>query len=355
MRPASKIFCKICKKKHCAKGFCKSHYGAYVRGLFDILGNLKDGYFLDSNFHIKKKKDSLRQTIRESNWYRQWISAVRKRDKYRCVNCGSKNIKLVTHHKKESFSNILTKARKKFNSFPEQVEFCKKYHKTNIGITLCRECHAKEHFGEKIYSLLVDKNKIDKCIICGQKTYCKGFCHYHYGQFGTKAIDERGNRLREPRLHTEKGICIVCGLESQSRGDIGFKFCGRHMQQYYKKIIDLNGKQLRPLKFLRGAIDKCKVCGEKHFSKSFCVTHYNRFKIGQIDFNGKELRPLGIFDKRGLKSPKIYFEFKGEKLSLEDCAKIAGVHKKTMQKRIKNWGIERALLTPRNEKYARTR
>lgn len=85
----------------------------------------------------KGGKTSDYKQIKNSIKYKNWRRAVFERDNYTCQKCGAKNGKgvgktiiLHPHHIKE------------FAKYPN-LRF-----ETNNGITLCIDCHKKEHFGE---------------------------------------------------------------------------------------------------------------------------------------------------------------------------------------------------------------
>jgi hypothetical protein len=343
----NKKFCKICSKKHMSKGFCKHHYEAYRRGNINIDGKVKDGYFFDSKYHIKKMKNTLGQTVQEDPRYRIWTRSILTRDKRVCVKCGKKGIKVIVHHHSKRFSEITKEAKIKFpNSYKDQVDFCISQHTLDIGQTLCKECHAEAHKGEKMYGSLSKRSTGDSCKVCGNDTYCMGFCNRHYKSYQIKAIDVNGKRLTPIRLYANNGKCIICGKESAGRGGKRFKFCKYHVSQYYRGVVNEDGVKIRKLKKIHKANVLCKICGGKYFSKGFCQMHYGRYKIGQIDIDGKELRKLEPNKMNGEKAPIKIIEFNGEKLSIQECAKKVGIGYRAMQKRLQKWGVEKALTTP---------
>lgn len=354
MNYAKTLYCKICGKKHCARGFCKAHLGAFYRGLIDESGKPRDGYFFDFCFHLKKVKDTLRETVRESDWYREWVRSILKRDGRRCVLCGRGGVRLCVHHNSKRMSDIVVEAKAHSDVLSEQVEYCRQKHLSLCGISVCKTCHAKEHEGEKIHALLSGEAKGSVCKVCGSEAYCKGFCSRHYAQHRRGIVDGEGVKIRDLRLNSSKGVCVVCGEESKGRGGLAFRFCRHHLTQYQQGILDGDGNQVREIRHFSMGMDVCKVCGGKYYSKGFCLTHYNRFKIGQIDFDGKEIRPLQSWTTKGSKAPVLFFDYNGRKLSIAECAESVGIHTRSMRKRIKRWGIEKAMTTPAMVQYRRT-
>ncbi len=77
-------------------------------------------------FSPKHWFEVMRLTNRQSFHYEQFRRNVLKRDKYRCVHCGSKNY-LNVHHIKRYSENLTERL------------------KTKNGITLCMECHKTRH------------------------------------------------------------------------------------------------------------------------------------------------------------------------------------------------------------------
>lgn len=343
--------CKICGDKHSSRGFCKYHAWALSKNKIDLNGIPVKGLFYDDKMKLKKEKDTLGKTVKESVWYVEWKHKVISKHNKRCAKCGKGNVQLTVHHSKKRFAAIINEAKAKFDAIEHRMDYCKKQHTDDIAEPLCRSCHADVHFGEKMYSSLLGKVASGKCKICGGEEYCRGFCSKHYKSFQIRSIDIDGNRLKPARLSDRKQPCIVCGEESAGRGGKKLKFCKLHLSRFWQKYIDIDGKHIKEIRNVRSN-GKCKVCQEKHFSKGFCLTHYNRFKIGQIDSDGKKLRELGIFTStKGSSNPRIYIEHNGVKLSYKECANLIGVCTRTMIKRIKKWGADRALTTPRMKEH----
>jgi hypothetical protein len=349
MNTRKAFICKVCGKTHSANGFCKYHNWAFSKNKIDHNGLLAEGYFYNNNKKIRKKKNTLYKTVKESNWYREWQKKTIIKNNRRCNKCGKSNIQLVVHHAQKRFADIIKEARFLFNDMEKQMEYCRIQHTEKIGETLCNKCHAEKHKGEKVYSSLLGKVNKGKCKVCGSyDVYCRQFCSKHYRSFCNHRIDINGKYLVLPKLFDKKPLCIVCGNESVGRGGIHAKFCHLHLSRYHSGIIDENGKQLREFRILQPE-RKCKIsgCGKKHSSSGFCYTHYNRYRIGQIDINGKELRKLEQYRVKGSVSPEILISFNGQNLSVRECAKLVGVHPRTMAKRLKKWSVEKALTTPK--------
>lgn len=82
--------------------------------------------------------------------YRFWRYPILERDNFKCVKCGSIE-NLNVHHNKERFSEIVSKFIGDIEelSIDDKREIADKilqYHLDGVeGITLCNECHKKEH------------------------------------------------------------------------------------------------------------------------------------------------------------------------------------------------------------------
>lgn len=125
--------------KFCSKSCADKNRSVVYRG--EKSGNWKGGKSL--------KNDRARM----GNDLALWRKAVYKRDGYACVKCGRKGRGLQAHHIKP------------FIDFPDM-----RLDVTN-GITLCLECHEKEH-GHKIN----DPGKFPHhCVDCGKETSGRGF------------------------------------------------------------------------------------------------------------------------------------------------------------------------------------
>ncbi len=94
-----------------------------------------------SHFFIKNKVPHVRLT--EDANFKRWSSAVKERDLYICQKCGNnKQRELQAHH---------------INKVSENKELA---FDIKNGITLCIECHAKEHADDsRIYNLILSHYK----------------------------------------------------------------------------------------------------------------------------------------------------------------------------------------------------
>lgn len=88
--------------------------------------------------------------IRNSLKYINWRKEVFKRDRWTCIKCGIKGKKIHAHHIK-NFKIIIEDISNKFPLFNE-VDVYLGYTPLwdlNNGITLCTDCHKKEHIRRK--------------------------------------------------------------------------------------------------------------------------------------------------------------------------------------------------------------
>lgn len=134
--------CLICKKpisRHNEKYCSEKCYGLSRNGKpFSeihkkrISKSMKKSQKKSGNNNWKGGITEGRTKLYNSNEYKQWRSSIIKRDKYTCQKCGVKDnrrrgITVIAHHIK-SFS-----------------EYPKLRLDINNGMTLCKECHRKEH------------------------------------------------------------------------------------------------------------------------------------------------------------------------------------------------------------------
>ena len=89
----------------------------------------------------------LSETIRGSQKYIDWRTAVFQRDDYTCQNCSERGGKLNAHHVGKPLSVLL---RENGIETKAQAVCCKALWRVEIGRTLCTRCHEKtETYGEK--------------------------------------------------------------------------------------------------------------------------------------------------------------------------------------------------------------
>jgi len=314
-----------CIKKHKSKGFCRTHYTQYQRGILDSLGRK----LRPLQYEVEQKRCS--------------IPGCNK--KY-----GAKGF--CTHHYVQYKRGILDKSGKKLRPLKGEVKlecsipgcvrkyyakgFCrhhydidrfnkfnklslKERHKIEIKCRIkgCQKTNFTDKYFLKKQKICdqhyrhIRKGIIDKsgkvlrqikkcnpqrgCIVlgCTEKHSAKGFCKHHYRQYTNGILDKSGKKLR-PLLGEIKLECSISGCTniSKSRG-----ICDTHYTQWRRKIIDLNGKRLRKrLRFTKEEKHDqhitCKLCDEITFANGFCKYHYGHYRLGVIDLSGKKLRPL---------------------------------------------------------------
>ena len=83
----------------------------------------------------------LSMIVRNCSKSRKWIQDVFKRDDYICQICGLRSGEHNAHHIK-SFAQILHENNIKTL---KEAENCEEFWNVDNGITLCKECHKKEH------------------------------------------------------------------------------------------------------------------------------------------------------------------------------------------------------------------
>jgi 5-methylcytosine-specific restriction endonuclease McrA len=93
----------------------------------------------------------LRNKIHETSEYRNWRTAVFKRDDFTCQKCGKKGGYLNADHIKR-FSVIISENQIKT---VEQAKACRELWDVSNGRTLCVDCHRKTH----TYGRRIDKSK----------------------------------------------------------------------------------------------------------------------------------------------------------------------------------------------------
>lgn len=89
---------------------------------------------------IKKEKYAeIANYLRTSTRYKNWRKEVLKRDYYKCTKCNSKK-ELQVHHKITLYSIV-----EKYSFNIKDIMNSPEFNDIENGITLCRECHIKEH------------------------------------------------------------------------------------------------------------------------------------------------------------------------------------------------------------------
>ncbi len=125
---------------------------------------------------------------------------------------------------------------------------------------------------------------------CNRKHHGLGFCDTHYNNFKDGIIDANGKKLREFfKTGSKRQKQKICKIEGCGRITYrsAFGFCHKHYIQYHRfGILDMNGKQLRPVE----GHQVCKICGKKYFAKGFCRSHYHQFLRGNL---GKKCQICG--------------------------------------------------------------
>jgi len=89
----------------------------------------------------ENKKHPFQKLIRETYKYKEWRTAIFKRNNYTCVLCGNGNgIFVEADHFPIRFIDIIRKFE--INTLDKAIA-CEPLWDTNNGRTLCRECHRK--------------------------------------------------------------------------------------------------------------------------------------------------------------------------------------------------------------------
>lgn len=96
----------------------------------DISPTIRSMFILIKNDLDKRNLSYFNYEERRSYTYKKWKENVLERDNYTCQKCGTQS-NLVVHH-------IIPFSQNKNLRFD-----------TNNGITLCKECHRKEHKNER--------------------------------------------------------------------------------------------------------------------------------------------------------------------------------------------------------------
>lgn len=99
----------------------------------------------EAHWLYKNGLSPLYNKIRLIAQYKEWRSLVFKRDNYTCVECGGRN-NIHAHHIK-TVREILEENNIK-TIF--EAKHCKELWDIDNGMTLCRQCHLKEHQKRKV-------------------------------------------------------------------------------------------------------------------------------------------------------------------------------------------------------------
>ena len=95
-------------------------------------------------FFKKKRPQTFKKKIRESDKCHEWTRAVFERDNYTCQICKHDDRFLNAHHIKP-FAQILKEHN--ITTYEEAMK-CTELWDISNGITLCEKCHRKKHRGE---------------------------------------------------------------------------------------------------------------------------------------------------------------------------------------------------------------
>ena len=104
-------------------------------------------------------RSKIKNRLRQSLKYKDWMLSVYKRDNFICQKC-KKNKKYLNCHHIETFRKIVNEY--KLKEFDEYLN-CEKLWDINNGITLCKDCHDLIRNKEGEYEQIF-KNKIKERI-----------------------------------------------------------------------------------------------------------------------------------------------------------------------------------------------
>jgi len=203
-------------------------------------------------------------------------------------------------------------ARIKFHDCIAKDSGTGKCSKRKGGSRFCTKHHGQYHLGIidrdgnqlRLLRPNTGSSKYDRCIAYGKGTRCSKirngrFCNKHRGQYYKKIIDHDGNQLRDKKVARIKfDDCIAkdsgTGKCSERKGG---RFCNKHLSQYNIGIIDRDGKKLRDKKVGSIKFDDCIAknsgtgkCSNRRGGSRFCTKHWGQYSLGIIDHDGKKLR-----------------------------------------------------------------
>lgn len=98
----------------------------------------------------------LRAQIRNSRMYKEWKDLIFQKDRFKCTRCGMIGDRrtLEAHHHTADFADILQDFLKRFPQYELPRDQARllllsqayvPFWTIKNGISLCRECHRKEH------------------------------------------------------------------------------------------------------------------------------------------------------------------------------------------------------------------
>lgn len=145
-----------CKCEYCGKIIYKSPY--HLKNFNHHFCDMKcyslwhigenSGKWISNRFLLKS---SIRATVVQFKWYKEWIKNVYKMDKYTCFLCGSKNRKLNAHHIISFFKIIDSLDENQIKLLLENSNIPEILLDINNGITLCYLCHRKIRGKEDLF------------------------------------------------------------------------------------------------------------------------------------------------------------------------------------------------------------
>lgn len=94
----------------------------------------------ENHYKWKGGASKLNTSIRQMHENRKWMDAVKERDGYKCVRCGSED-QIESHHKTE-LAELIERYGIKSR---EDARACTALWNLDNGETLCQKCHYAEH------------------------------------------------------------------------------------------------------------------------------------------------------------------------------------------------------------------